>query len=151
MPPPADNLRVFIVADDPLARAGLATLLTNHPNCTVVGQIAGDVDIPATVDVYRPHVLPWDLGWNADVSLDRLAGVTEIETPVTALLADETHAPDAWAAGARSLLWRDVDPDKLVTTLQATAQGLAVFESPLAAALLPNTGILPSPPRSLKN
>jgi len=43
MPP----LRVLIVADDPLARAGLATLLTPQPGCIVAGQMAAHADVLA--------------------------------------------------------------------------------------------------------
>jgi DNA-binding NarL/FixJ family response regulator len=39
------DLRVLIVADDPLARAGLATLLTQQPGCSVVGQMAAHADV----------------------------------------------------------------------------------------------------------
>ena len=41
------DLRVLIVADDPLARAGLATLLTQHPGSSVVGHVPGYVDVLA--------------------------------------------------------------------------------------------------------
>ena len=40
-------LRVLIVADDPLARAGLATLLTPQPGCIVAGQMAAHADVLA--------------------------------------------------------------------------------------------------------
>jgi hypothetical protein len=38
------DLRVLIVADDPLVRPGLATVLTHQPGYTAVGQMAGDAD-----------------------------------------------------------------------------------------------------------
>jgi DNA-binding NarL/FixJ family response regulator len=57
------DLRVLIVADDPLARAGLAALLADQPDCLVVAQVAEDADLLSALDVYRPHVVVWDLGW----------------------------------------------------------------------------------------
>ena len=42
-----DDLRVLIAADDPLACAGLATLLADQPGFTVVGQGAGAADLLA--------------------------------------------------------------------------------------------------------
>ena len=56
--PIMNECRVLIVADDPLARAGLAAILQD--GCSVVGQAAGD---DLSLDVYRPDVLVWDLGW----------------------------------------------------------------------------------------
>ena len=55
-----NDLRVPIVAGDPLARAGLATLLADQPGFTVVGQGAGDADLLAEVTAYRPDVVVWD-------------------------------------------------------------------------------------------
>ena len=56
-------LRVLIVADDPLARAGLAAMLTGVPDCRVVGQSRGDGDVVTALEVYRPDVVLWDMGW----------------------------------------------------------------------------------------
>ena len=79
------DLRVLIVADDPLARAGLATLLTHQPDCTVVGQMAAHTDILAGLHLYQPDVVVWDLGWEpapgpaeAPTGLERLAEVLSL-------------------------------------------------------------------------
>jgi chemotaxis response regulator CheB len=37
MTTPLDDIRVLVVADDHLARAGLAALLAEQPKCSVVG------------------------------------------------------------------------------------------------------------------
>jgi len=87
------DLRVLIVADDPLARAGLATLLTHQPGCSVVGQMTAHADIPAGLRLYQPDVVVWDLGWepalgpaDAPAGLERLAEVRDTGQPVVALL-----------------------------------------------------------------
>ncbi|UCC65455.1 MAG: response regulator transcription factor [Anaerolineae bacterium] len=131
-----DDLRVLVIADDPLARTGLATLLADQSKCTVVGQTAGDAELLAELDVYRPDVLVWDLGWDPALALDRLADLSDGHLPVVALLADDAYAAEAWLAGARGLLLRDTDPDSLATALQAVTQGLVVLDPSLSAALL---------------
>jgi DNA-binding NarL/FixJ family response regulator len=133
-----DNLRVLIVADDPLARAGLATLLANYPVSMVVNQVPADTDWLTGVDVYRPDVIVWDLGWNPTLNLDRLVNLQEVELPVVALLPDEAHAAEVWAAGVHSLLFRDTNADRLLAALLATAQGLTTLEPELAAGLTPD-------------
>ncbi len=139
-----DNLRILIVADDPLARAGLGMLLTDLPDCTVVGQVAGQVDLLSELDIYRPDVLIWDLGWNPALALARLTDLKAAKVPVVALLPDESEAAGVWGTGALGLLFRTVTPDKLLAALQAVAQGLAVLEPELVAPLLPHTS--PEPP-----
>lgn len=141
----ADNLRLLIVADDPLVRAGLAAILANQPNYTIVGQTAGEADLLTELDIYQPDVVVWDLGWDPATKLDHLADLKEANLPVVALLPDETYASEVWGAGARGLLPRDVNTDKLLAALRAAVQGLVTFEPELAGGLLPDRH-LESPP-----
>src|SRR4030042_1726858 len=106
------DLRVLIVADDPLARAGLAALLSAQPGCVVVGQAAEGDDLSSTLDVYRPQVVAWDLGWERAPAarVERLATLAEAGVPLVALLPDESQAVEAYMAGARGLLPRDTGP-----------------------------------------
>ena len=60
---PCNDLRILILADDPLARAGLAALLAQQPGCQVVGQAPADADLAAEIDAAQPDVVLWDLGW----------------------------------------------------------------------------------------
>lgn len=135
-------LRVLIVADDPLARGGLAALLANQPDCTVAGQLAAAADIIAALDVYHPDIVLWDCGWEPVLSLhasdmERLADLRDVGQPVVALLSDHTHAIAVRTAGVRCLLLRDVPATHLVSALHAAVQGLVVLDVTLAAALFP--------------
>jgi DNA-binding NarL/FixJ family response regulator len=121
------------VADDPLARAGLAALLAERDACTVVGQVAGDRDLPRHVDLYRPDVLIWDLGWDPDPAA--LPDLNESGRPVVALLPDPAQAADAWTAGARGLLLRATNAAHLITAVTAAAQGLVALDPTLAGML----------------
>lgn len=140
-----DNLRVLVVADDPLARAGLATLIAGQPSYTVTGQIAGDSDLSQALEVYRPDVIVWDAGTRAELSLERLANARDLRVPIVALLADGAAAPDAWSSGARGLLSREADADHLTAALSAVASGLSVFDPVFATTLLPARTPSPTP------
>jgi DNA-binding NarL/FixJ family response regulator len=132
-----DEVRVLVVADDPLARAGLAALLSGQPECTVTGQVSGDAELTAALDVYRPDVLVWDLGWDPAPALERLADLEDAQFPIVALLPDEAPTLDAWIAGVRGLLLRDAGAESLIAGLLAVAQGLIVLDPALATDLLP--------------
>lgn len=138
--PEATGPRVLVVADDPLARAGLAGLVLAGGGWTVVGQVAGGPDLAEEQGVYRPDVLLWDLGGDPADTIDRVADLPEGAWPVVALLPDEAHAVEAWTAGARGLLLRDTDAGTLVATLSAVARGVVVIAPELAAALLAARG-----------
>jgi DNA-binding NarL/FixJ family response regulator len=129
------NLRILIVGDNPLARTGLAALLAGETGIAVVGQVAGDDDLPEDLDLYKPDILVWDLGWEPSSALDHLADLKDSGPPAVALLTETAHAADAWNAGAVGLLLRDTDADQLLAALDAVSQGLVVLDPQLAAAL----------------
>jgi two-component system nitrate/nitrite response regulator NarL len=134
-----DGLRVLVVAEDPLARAGLAAVLRGQPGCTVVGQVAATADLGGQLAIYRPDAIVWDLGWDAGQVIgpdgDRPGDLPEVEVPVVALLPDERSAAGTWLAGARGMVLRDIAADALVAALQAAAAGLVVLDPALAGAI----------------
>ena len=127
-----------MIAKDPLARAGLASMLAARPECAVVGQSGTGDDLQAAVEVYRPDVAVWDLGWDAVEELDGLAELAQSGLPVVALLADQEQAVAAWSAGARSLLLREEEPASLATAVVAVAGGVVALQPSLAESLLPS-------------
>ena len=91
-------IQLLIVADDPLARAGLAALLAGQPAVAVAGQTGSD-DLAAAVRAFLPDVLVWDLGWESERRLETLSQFADVaSTPVVALLAPPAAAG---AAGNR--------------------------------------------------
>jgi two-component system nitrate/nitrite response regulator NarL len=132
-----DDNRVLIVADDPLARAGLAALLADREGCAIVGQIAAEGELfgefAREVDVYRPDALIWDLGW--EVNPDGLPAFDDLDLPVIALLPEPDLAGDVGAAGARGVLLRNASPERLIAALAAVIAGLVVIDPALAPAL----------------
>ena len=103
------ELRVLVVAGDPLARAGLAALLAGQPGCSVVGQLAGGSDLTDSLEVFSPEVILWDLGWEPAMSLDHLAEVESAGLPILALLPDGANAIAIRDAGVKGVLLRDSD------------------------------------------
>jgi DNA-binding NarL/FixJ family response regulator len=132
-------LRVLIIADDPLVRAGLSTLLVEQPNLTVVGRAAVGPDLSTELDAYNPDVLLFDLGWEPtrSDSLNHLAELRESGLPVVALLPDDGYAAAAWSAGARGLLLRNAAVERLLAGLQAVAADLVILDPALTAAASP--------------
>jgi DNA-binding NarL/FixJ family response regulator len=144
----SEDVRLLIVADNPLARTGLAALLADQAGCTVVGQLAASADLPAALGAYRPEILVWDLGWEPASTLERLREVAEIEAGprVVVLLPGEDQAADVWRAGAAGLLLQNTDADTLAAALLAVARGMVVLDPALARAMLETREPLPEPP-----
>lgn len=140
------DLRILIVANDQLARAGLAMMLSDQPTISVVGQIAGEFAQSTIPEVYRPDVVVWDLGWQPTTALELLSEMPEAGPPTIALLPDATHAAEAWAAGARGLMLRNAPAGDLRAAIIAVAQGLVVVGDEFAIGLLPTVGQSPAQP-----
>ncbi len=135
--------RILIVADDALARAGLAAVLATQPGCEVVGQVGADVDLPNHIAVYAPDVILWDLGWDPTrlltpsqrTMLERLAEQAGEGPPVVALVPDASFAAGAWTAGSRAILLREAAASTLAAALAAASQGLVTVDASLVPML----------------
>lgn len=132
---PLDDIRVLIVASSPLARAGLAALLGGQAGLRVIGQVADDPDLPESVEIYRPDVVVWDMGWETRERVERLAEVGTTRNPVLALVADKREAAEGLRAllnaGARGILLQDANAEQLAAALYAIARGLVVLDESL--------------------
>jgi DNA-binding NarL/FixJ family response regulator len=130
-------LRVFIVADHPLARVGLAALLREQPMpqdmplCEVVGQGADDDTLPQVLNVYQPQVILWDMAWQNVEDSPSLAEVVEFNYPLVVLVNERSQANALWQLGVRGLLYQNTDVNRINAALLGASQALAVIDQAL--------------------
>ncbi len=138
-----NELRVTLIGDDSLARAGLAALLAGREDCHVVDQVDSSPTQLRTVDLNNPDVLLWDLGWDPETGLAALADFCDgtAQTPPVLVLAprdeDAQIARTAWRMGASGVLLRSARPGMIVAGLHAVATGLTVWDPSLTEQILP--------------
>ncbi len=138
----ADAMRpihLLIIADDPLARVGLAQLLGDAPACRISAQTSL-AEADDALDIAQPDAIVWDVGWNANAIWPDWS---EIDLPVIALLADEADATAAWTTGANALLSRLVDGETLMAAVRTAVHGLTILDPTLAQSLLLNPALTP--------
>jgi DNA-binding NarL/FixJ family response regulator len=128
-------MRVLVVSDDPLARGGLALLLEGQPGVRVAAQVATPEDWPALFETYEPDAAVWDLG--PGVGDELLADPRPGGPPILVLARDNEQAAAAQAAGARGVVSRDADGERLAAALSALAHGLVVLDPAFAEAPRP--------------
>lgn len=140
MPSSIDDLRVLIVADNPLARGGLTALLDGVEGLKIVAQTAPDVDFQPLYKVYRPDVVIWDTGYNPARAVEALSDARDERAPILALLANIEAPEKARAllmAGARGVLPQDTPARAMAAAAAALSNGMVVLHPSLIAAAPP--------------
>ncbi len=133
------TLRVLVVSDDPLARAGLHKLLGEQTDLEVAAENPGDASVTQAFQAYQPDAVLWDLGWgdHGQGWRDPLAELVEAGGKVVALISEPSQTTELWSAGVRGLLGRDAGPDRIAAAVIAVQQGLLAveprFELPILA------------------
>lgn len=140
-------MKLLVIAEGVLARAGLAALLTDVSDAEILGQLAPVEELAEEIDIYEPDVIVFDLG--EDVARWR-GTLSALSVPALLLLPDINTAYTVSAALPlglpAALLLREGDPHRLEYALYALAAGLVTLDPALAAALLPGGGTIEDAP-----
>lgn len=146
-------IRVLVVDDHRLVRAGLVTLLEPSSGIEVVGEAADGQQALDLARTLRPDVVLMDLSMPV---LDGVAatGAVCAELPATRVIAltsfsDRQRVTDVLAAGAVGYLLKDCTPAELLNAIRAAAAGHAPLDARVAGALLPSR--TPAPAQRLSD
>jgi DNA-binding NarL/FixJ family response regulator len=121
-----DPIKVALLTDDPLLRAGLSSLLANNGAIHVVSSDDAEVAL-------------WDAGTDGEKTLGRLGELRDLPIPAVAVVGNHALVAPAIAAGARGVVLRDAVGPGLHAALAAVRSGLTVMDSQLAESLVPAT------------
>ena len=142
--PDLETVRVFLVDDHTLVRAGLERVLQTNPRLAVVGQ-AGDVE-GALEGVARlsPDVVVVDIALGRRSGLDLLASMHAQGLSARALVVTmhdtATYAERALRAGALGFIGKDAPVDALHAAVLKVARGELAVPDSLAQAVLARSG-----------
>jgi len=134
-------IRLLLVDDHALLRAGLAALLEGTDDVTVVGQAADGAEAVALARQLRPDVVLMDLSMpvldGVDATRALRADRPDAVVVVLTSFSERARVQDALAAGAVGYLLKDSEPATIVAAVRAAARGEAPLDPRIAGALLP--------------
>lgn len=135
----APRIRIVLVDDHAVVRAGLARVLESHDGIEIVGQAGTIKDASERIEVTRPDVVVLDLELPDGNGLDLLPEI-ERRLPDTKVLVlsmhDETsYVQNAFAAGVDGYLLKDAAEAELAAALKAISSGERYVYPPLGARL----------------
>ncbi|MFE7869067.1 response regulator [Micromonospora humida] len=145
----AAPVRVLIVDDDPLVRAGLSMILGGVPQVRVVGEAADGDEVPAAVAACAPDVVLMDIrmprvdGLAATEALRALPDPPEVLV-LTTFDADE-QVLRALRAGAGGFLLKDTPPAEIVRAVLRVAAGEATLSPTVTRQLISHLTVGPTP------
>ena len=133
-------IRVLIVDDDALVRAGLTMLLAGAGDLEIVGEAADGSEVEHAVAEHRPDVVLMDIRMPG---MDGLAA-TEIvrghdrppEVIVLTTFDADDHVLRALRAGASGFLLKDTSPAEIVRAIRAVAAGEPILSPTITRRLI---------------
>lgn len=120
-------IRVLVVDDHPLFRAGLTGMLETVPDIDVVGSAAdGEQAVRRAIEL-RPDVVLMDLNLPVTPGLEAtrriVAAAPECAVLVLTMVRDDATVSSALRVGARGYLLKESDQDEVLAALRSVAGG----------------------------
>ncbi|MEV0276396.1 response regulator transcription factor [Streptomyces sp. NPDC050610] len=123
-PPP---VRLLLVDDDPLVRAGLRLMLGGAPDLEIVAEASDGVEVLPLVDRYAPDVVLMDIRMPTVDGLAATEALRRRPRPPQVIVLTTFHADEqvlrALRAGAAGFVLKDTPPAEIVAAVRQVAAG----------------------------
>jgi RNA polymerase sigma factor (sigma-70 family) len=124
-------IRILLVDDDDLMRAGLRAVLSSDDELEIVGEVSGGRGAVGAVRESRPHVVLMDIRMP---DLDGIAATREVlsampdaKVVMLTTFEDDDYLFGALAAGASGFLLKRTRPEHLIAAIRTVAEGDALL------------------------
>lgn len=135
------SIRVFLVDDHLVVRAGLRALLDTQPDVEVVGEASSGEDAATAIPSASPDLVMMDLDMGTGIhgaeAIKRLRN-DGVDVPVLVFTTYDTDADVVRAvdAGAIGYLLKDSSPDEIFGAVRGAVAGRSVLSPTVASRLV---------------
>jgi DNA-binding NarL/FixJ family response regulator len=138
------KIKVLLVDDDALVRAGLRIILSSAEDLDVVGEVDDGARAVAAVRELGPDVVLMDIRMAKMDGITATAALRRLDRPpqvivLTTFQADE-QVMSALRAGAGGFLVKDTPPAEIISAVRVVASGDAIVSPSVTRTLLSHLG-----------
>ena len=134
-------IRILVVEDHTLMRAGICSLLQSLPGIEVVAEAGDGREALTQVESHRPDVVLMDIAMKGLNGLESTSRLTkrypDVRVLILSMHMNEEYVLQALKAGASGYLLKDAETDELVFAIQSVAKG-KVYLTPSIAEHVAN-------------
>lgn len=136
---PSVRIRIVVVDDHAVVRAGLRSLLQKQHDMTVVGEAGSAAELAAIARELAPDVIVTDLRMPGGGVLDAIrrarSGRPDLGIIVFSAFDDPREAVQALEAGASGYVLKQAPEDQLLTAIRCARAGRLFVDGPVAARI----------------
>lgn len=136
----APRIRLMLVDDSEVVRAGLRTLLGTEPGLEVVGEASTVASGIAAAVQHQPDVVLLDIrlpdGTGIQACQQILKRLPDTRVLILTSFIDDTIVDDAIRAGAHGYLLKEIDGRGLVHAIREVAAGRSILDPAVTARVL---------------
>ncbi|MEI5103483.1 response regulator transcription factor [Streptomyces sp. PmtG] len=147
------TIRVLVVDDQAVVRAGFAAVIDAEPDLTVAAQAADGAEAVALARAHRPDLALMDIRMPGVDGLEATRLLTALDPPVRVLVLTtfrrDEYVFSALRDGASGFLLKDCEPQELVDAIRTVAAGEALLAPAVTRRLIDAfaTGAVAARPR----
>ncbi|WP_026925233.1 response regulator transcription factor [Glycomyces arizonensis] len=135
-------IRVMLVDDQRLVRAGFASILGDEDDIAIVAEAADGAEALELIRRHRPEVVLMDIrmpgvgGLEATERISADARLDGVKVVILTTFDEDDYVYRALRAGASGFLVKDTDPDELIHAVRVVADGEALISPKVTRRLI---------------
>lgn len=144
------RVRIMLVDDDPLMRAGLRTVISSDPASIVVGEASDGRAAVSSVHALTPDVVLMDVRMpdldGIAATRQVLAACPHVRVVILTTFEDDDYIFGAINAGASGFLLKRARPEELLHAIHTVAAGDSLLSPSVTKTVLERVASQPPPP-----
>ncbi len=133
-------IRILIIDDHPVVRAGLESMLSTQPDMEVVASVSSGLDALALLETITPDVILMDLRMSGMSGLDTIRAINLRPDPPRILVLTSFDAEEdiyqSVGAGAQGYILKDTPQERLLEAIHLVYAKKRYFPADIAARLI---------------